>query len=136
MDFSKVKDKLPLAIFILVLFVGMGVYMIIYADKRVRKNLLEELAPIEALCRGVMGCPAIPDGWIERECPYYDDLPQINVCASPQTDSMYRTLVYKASPEEFVIWWSYVSDSYIKVQGGKSKQMFIEEFAMQNKGKE
>ena len=131
MNFEKIKDKLPLAGFIILIFIGMAYFMIQYADERVKKNLLAELAPIDALCKGTSGCPAIPDGWNERKCPDFQDLPEVKICASPRSDSPYRTLIYKASSKQFTIWWSYVAGSYVRVRGGAGQPMQMEEIAIQ-----
>lgn len=125
------KNKLPLIIFIVLVFISMGVFMVYYAGERVKNNLLAEFAGIEAQCNSASGCPAVPEGWLEHACPDFPDLPQVKVCASPQTNSPYRTLVYKASADTFVAWWSYVSDGYVRVSGGRGQKAVLQELPIE-----
>lgn len=118
---SKKKSIIIFALVIGVLFLVLGYGLIHYAEKRVQENLLEALKPVQALCDSTEGCASIPPGWREVPCPRQgvasQDLPSAAACASPPETSAYRTLVYRATKDAFVVRWRYVTDTELVVYG-------------------
>lgn len=130
-DKTKVNISKTALLAFLVLFIVMGYGMIRYADYRVKANLMDMLTPINLECNTNTGCPSVPSGWVERDCPTWSVLPQVNVCASPPASSIYKTLVYKANDSEFFVHWSYVSDAYFEIHGGRGLEMRVQEFPIE-----
>lgn len=128
-DKTKVNISKTALLGSIALFIVFGYGMVRYAQYRVKKNLLDMLAPIASQCTTNAGCPLVPFGWVERDCPRWPVLPQVNVCASPPNSSTYKTLVYKANASEFFVHWSYVSDAYLEIHGGRGMDMNLQEFS-------